>query len=212
MTGFCERLIERNRAALRPFEEHRFFREAAAGTLPPDVRDAYFRYEKRYVDQAVVVVAHTLTKAPTLDSSRHLQSMLKGLLYDQQESFSRIFEALDLSPVEESPKKVAEFCEGMTDIAAEGSYAQGIAAMLVAERTYALVAREMAATPPPDPMLRLWFDLHAAPDFQQSAKWLCEELDRFGRADDGRGALDVTVKRVAQLEVAFHDAAWIDTQ
>jgi thiaminase/transcriptional activator TenA len=208
MPELSGRLLKTHAEAFSRFADHRFFTMASDGTLPDRVRDAYFLYERRFVEQAVVILALLLSKAPDLASRRHLNSMIHGLLYDQIDLFDGIFARLDLSPVDDVPDEVQAFCTEMTQIAQSGSYVQGIAAMFVAETTYAEVSRRMKVAQPPDLFLRDWFALHTTQTFVEGAQWLAAEIDRIGEKSDPDGSLDAAVVRAINLEISFHDAAF----
>ena len=202
-------LLSKNAAALERFAGHRFFQDAAAGRLPSEVRDRYFRYERHFVRHAATIVALLLSKAPSLSAQRHLNQMLYGLLYDQLAVFDGIFLELGLDAAGPFPQEVDAFCNGMTEIARQGSYAEGVAAMLVAETTYAQVSCGiMRRSPPPDPHLRAWFELHADVAFLEGAEWLASELNRVGSKLQATISLNVVVENAVELEVQFHDAAY----
>lgn len=209
MRDLAVELLSRHAAALDRFAGHRFFQDAAAGRLPSEVRDRYFCYERHFVRHAATIVALLLAKAPGLSAQRHLNQMLHGLLYDQLEVFERIFKALGLNAEGSIPDEVEAFCDGMNEIARQGSYSEGIAAMFVAETTYAHVSCGiMRRSPPPDPHLHAWFALHAEQPFLEGADWLAAELNRTGSDAYTSGRLDAAVIRAIELEVRFHDAAY----
>lgn len=198
-----EALRQRHAQALDGFLNHGFFQQVQDGTVTTAARDAYFAYEHRFVEQAVVVLAHVLTKAPTTASRKHLVTMLNGLVTDQITLFDAIFAQIG-RPTQPMPQAVTEFCEGMTAIARDGSYAQGLAAMLAAEWTYAEVSRRLGEVKVSDPLLADWFDLHTHPKFLAGVDWLEDELDRI--AGGPTPALSEAFLRAIALEVAFHEA------
>lgn len=190
---------------------HEFFRLAEARALPRPSRDAYFLYERAFVDQAVVVFAHLLAGAPELQARRHLIAVLRGLVYDQVDLFDSILAqcglAFDGTGHGVQPTQVQALCDGMTDIARTGNYGAGLAAMFVAERSYLEVSRRLVASGTGDAMLDDWFRLHTETGFTDGVAWL-------GREIDGLGAQGVTVAQLAPafreavaLECEFHSAA-----
>lgn len=209
MTDLANEILSAHASALDRFAGHRFFVDAAAGRLPPDVRDRYFRFEHRFVRHAASIAALLLAKAPGLSAQRHLNRMLHGLLHDQLDVFGRIFTALGLDADGPFPDNVEAFCDGMIGIARDGTYAEGIAAMLVAETTYARVAcGMMQGSPPTDPHLRAWFALHAEKSFLEGAQWLASELNRLGSDARASRRLKAIVLRAIELEIQFHDAPY----
>lgn len=202
------RLRQENAKALDGFLWHPFFAQVGDGTLPVAARDAYFAYEYRFVEQAVTVLAHMLTKAPMAASRKHLIFMLNGLATDQIAVFERIFAQIR-RPMLGLPGPVVDFCEGMTEIARDGNYAQGLTAMLAAEWTYAKVSKRLSTFEISDVMLRDWFDLHTQPAFLKGVAWLEEELDAVFVVSDEVVFSDIsdTFLRAIDLEIDFHTAA-----
>lgn len=199
----ADRLRQENAALLDRFVSHPFFLLIADGRLPTAARDAYFVYEHSFVEQAVTVFAHILTKAPTPGARKHLVNILNGLVNDQKQIFDRIFAETGQPGMVEHPQAVTDFCEGMTRIAADGSYGQGLAAMLAAEWTYAEVSRRIMASEVRDPLLRDWFALHVEPPFLQGVGWLEAEID-VQAAQTGQEPLAATFREAILLEIAFH--------
>lgn len=205
--GTAEALRNRHAAALNGFLHHDFFSKVADGSLDSSARDRYFVYEHRFVEQAVVVLGHVLTKAPTTAARKHIVQMLNGLVTDQIALFDTIFEAISRQP-QIMPRTVDDFCEGMIAIAREGSYEQGLAAMLAAEWTYAEVSKRLAKANIRDLLLHDWFDLHTRPGFLAGVAWLESELDATDAvisAADFDPVSEAFLHAIA-LEIDFHNA------
>lgn len=210
MSDLAAELLNRHATALERFSGHRFFQDASSGRLATQVRDRYFCYERLFVRHAANIVAILLAKAPDLSAQRHLNKMLHGLLHDQLEVFDKISIALGLNFEQQVPHDINAFCVGMTEIASAGTYVEGIAAMFVAETTYARVScNMMQKSPPPDPHMYAWFLLHAELPFLEGAEWLANELNRHGSDAFASGRLDAAVICAIALEVKFHDAAYL---
>lgn len=198
-----EALLKRHANPLEGFLHHEFFHQVEQGTLSRTARDAYFVYEHRFVEEAVVVLGHILTKAPTTASRTHIVSMLHGLVTDQFAMFDRILARIG-RPTRATPASVANFCVGMTAISRDGSYAEGLAAMFAAEWTYARVSERLRAATVEDELLRDWFDLHTQPRFLEGVAWLEAELDAVAHAHAPE--VSETFLRAIALEIDFHDA------
>ena len=201
----AEHLRQQNAVILDGLLWHPFFLLVAEGTLPNAARDAYFIYEHRFVEQAVTIFAHILTKAPTPGARAHLVHILNGLVNDQQQIFDRTFAQIGPRANVEPPQAVNDLCNGMTRIAADGSYAQGLAAMLAAEWTYANVSRRILDSSVRDPLLRDWFALHVAQPFVQGVNWLEAEIEAQA-AQTGLKPLVAAFRKAILLEIAFHTA------
>lgn len=190
--------------------EHRFFRAAAEGTLRKEARDAYLLNERAFVDQAVTVFAHVLSGAPNLAARRHLVSVLRGLVDDQPKLFDTVLTRLGLPTGvpdrDDLPTAARALCDGMTAIARDGDYAQGLAAMFVAERSYREVSPRIASSGSADPELRAWFALHTEEGFTRGVDWLTAELDALGQRGLAVEDIAGSVARAISLEMEFHAA------
>lgn len=187
---------------VRGFLNHRFFKETEAGTVTRAARDAYFVYEFHFVQQAVVILGYILTKAPSVTARTHLVNILHGLVTDQFAMFDRILTQIG-SPQMDMPDSVIRFCDGMTEIARDGSYGEGLAAIFAAEWTYAEASRRLSETVVEDPMLRDWFTLHTLPGFVNGVAWIENELET---ADGSDTSISAAFLRAVELEIEFHDA------
>ncbi|MEM6889429.1 MAG: TenA family protein [Pseudomonadota bacterium] len=204
MKKAAEILRARHASELEEFLTHPFFFAVEQNTLPNDARDRYFVAERHFVRAARTIFAYLLLKAPDLAAARHIVSILEGLVNAQERLFDGIYDSLGLSdPVQPDPETAA-LAEGMTAIASVGSYGEGIAAMYVAEWTYAQVGRRGGWKQTRDPTIRDWFELHAEPSFRAGAVWLGEELDRVWTPEQAPG-LEAAFRRAIMLEVAFHN-------
>ena len=194
-------------AALDGFLHHEFFARIADGRLQRTSRDAYFVYEHRFVEQAVVVMGHILTKAHTTAARKHIVHILNGLVTDQTSLFDQIFAVIGRQK-QIMPQAVDDFCEGMTEIARQGNYEQGLVAMLAAEWTYAEVSKRLARANIDDPLLRDWFDLHTQPGFLAGVAWLEAELDSVEGCLIGGPSdpISPAFLRAITLEIEFHNA------
>lgn len=203
----AEALRKTHAAALDGFLHHEFFAQIAKGRLDPAARDAYFVYEHRFVEQAVIVMGHILTKAPTAAARRHIVHILHGLVTDQTSLFEKIFAVIGPQS-QDIPQSVDDFCKGMTEIAREGSYEQGLAAMLAAEWTYAEVSKRLARISIQDILLRDWFDLHTRPSFLAGVAWLEAELDcaQEPLISTLSDSISPAFLHSINLEIEFHNA------
>lgn len=193
----------RHATALDAFVHHRFFLQLEDGRLSADARDRYFVAERHFVGAARAIFAHLLAKAPDITSARHPVGILDGLVNAQEQLFDRIYATLGLFDPPEPASATAALAQGMTDIARDEPYPAGIAAMSVAEWSYAQVGRRGGWRAAADPTLRDWFRLHAEPPFQEGAAWLSDELDRTWTPETA-DAIDTAFTRAITLEIDFH--------
>jgi thiaminase len=196
-------LRARHAEALERFVGHPFFGRVEEGRLSAEARDRYFTAERHFVGAARAIFAHLLAKAPDLAAARHLVGILDGLVNAQEPLFDRIYAELGLADPPEPGPATAALAEGMTAIARDWPYAAGIAAMSVAEWSYAEVGRRGGWQGATDPTVRDWFRLHAEAPFLQGAQWLSDELDRvWTEAEADR--IDAAFARAIALEIDFH--------
>lgn len=202
------------RVHARPWSDlvgHDFFRLAEERLLPKQARDAYFLFERSFVDNAVVVFAHILTGAPDLWARRHLVEVLRGLVYDQVDLFDTILRRCGLVanslPHDAKPAAVQALCDEMTEITRTGNYGAGLAAIFVAERSYLEVSRRLVAVGTGDAMLDDWFCLHTEAGFIHGVDWLGQEIDRLGEQGATVAQLAPVFQRAIALEYDFHSAA-----
>ncbi|WP_158234171.1 TenA family protein [Oceaniglobus indicus] len=204
MSRAAEGLRQRHAEALRGFIEHPFFVAAADGSLSPAARDRYFLNERHFVGAARGIFAHLLIKAPDLPSARHLIGILEALVNEQEPLFDRIFASLSLSTASAPRPAAVALSRGMTQVAQERSYAEGIAAMLAAEWTYGTVATTHDWNAATDQTMRDWFQLHAESRYLNGVSWLENELERVISTENA-ALVDQAFLDAITLEIAFHD-------
>lgn len=209
-----ERILRENEAVLGAMVGHRFVRDIEHDRLPREVFDRYLVYEGAFVETAISIFAHAAAKAETIGQKRWLIGVLDALANQQIAYFEKTFAArgIDPSAFDTGILEVAAFRNGMLAIARDGSYLDTVAAMFAAEWMYWAWCRQASQGRISDPLLKEWVDLHAHADFAAQALWLKAELDaagpRLGEAD--RARLSAIFGKAQQLEIGFHDAAYID--
>ncbi|WP_029030704.1 TenA family protein [Salinarimonas rosea] len=210
-----ERILRENRAVLEAMLNHRFVCDVAHDRLPPAVFDRYLVFEGAFVDTAVAIFAYATAKARTVAQRRVLVGVLDALVNRQIGYFERTFAARGIDPArfDTSLAPVVAFREGMLAIAMDGSYADIVTAMFAAEWMYWSWCRRASACAIADPLLAEWVALHVADDFAAQAAWLKSELDAAAADLDEpeKVRLSAVFGQVQELEIAFHDAPYPDT-
>ena len=195
---------------------HRMTRDMAADCLPADVLLRYLVYEHGFVETAVTIFGYALVKAPGIAEQTRLAAALQGLTTDQLAWFRRVFDALGVSDdqrvVADPPQAVSAFRDGMSSLAAHGTYEEILAGMAAAEWMYLTWCRAAHACRPSDPVCGEWIALHVTPPFTDQVDWLLEELDRLGPelAPVRQHKLAAAFRRTLILEIGFHDAPYAD--
>jgi thiaminase (transcriptional activator TenA) len=214
--GFSDWLRAKNKATWDAMVTHRFCRDLASDRLPEAAFVRYLRYEHAFVRAAIGIFAHALAKAPTAADQDHLIGVLAGLAGEQEAYFRRAFARLGFDPAPLAPDALPEAARGLRAgtlaIAADGSFAESLAAMLAAEWMYLTWCEEAYAREPRREAPAEWIRLHVEPAFRAQVDWLRRRLDELGptlpvgeqaRCADAFG-------RVLALEIAFHDAPYGD--
>jgi hypothetical protein len=132
--GFSDWLRAENQATWDAMVGHRFCLDMAADRLPEPAFVRYLRYEDGFVRAAIGIFAYALAKAPTAADQDHLIRVLGALAGEQEDYFRRTFTRLGLDPEPALPEALPEAAlglrAGVLAIAAAGSFAEILAAML----------------------------------------------------------------------------------
>jgi thiaminase/transcriptional activator TenA len=214
--AFSDWLRDVNRPAWEAMIGHRFCREMAADRLPEAEFIRYLRYEHAFVRAAISVFAFGLAKAPTAADQDHLIAVLAGLAGEQEKYFRRAFARLGLDPeplaADALPKAARGLSDGVLTIAAGGSFAEILAAMLAAEWMYLTWCEEAHARRPQREAPADWIRLHVEPAFRAQVDWLRRRLDQLGPRlpAEEQARCAEHFGRVLTLEIAFHDAAYAE--
>lgn len=214
--GFCEWLRIVNRPAWDAMVGHRFCRNMATDRLPEAAFVRYLRYEHAFVRAAIGIFAHALAKAPTAADQDHLIEVLVSLAREQEGYFRRTFARLGLAPEPLAPEALPAAALGLRDgvlaLAASGSFAEVLAAMLAAEWMYLTWCEEADAQSPHNAAPADWIRLHVEPGFRGQVDWLKRRLDQLGPslpAEQQTRCAD-NFGRVLALEIAFHHAPYAE--
>ncbi len=194
--------------------DHRFTRELAEDSLPDEVYRRYLIQDYIFLDVLVRIVGYAIATAPSMESRVKLSAFLAAVTDEENTYFLRSFEALGVTDRDlgtTAPNEVtAGFQETMLGAAESGGYVDILSVLLPAEWIYLDWAKPVAARRPERFYLREWIELHSLPEFESFVGWLRGELDREAGAlpEERQMALAGLFRRIAELEVAFFDAAY----
>lgn len=213
METLSDRILRENAAAFQTMLDHRFVRDVKNDTLTKQAFERYLVYEGAFVETAISIFAYAVATARTIEQKRWLVAVLDALANRQIAYFERTFEgrSIDPSAFDIDIPEVADFREGMLDIARTGGFIDTVAAMFCAEWMYWTWSKAAAKSPISDPLLKEWVDLHADQDFADQALWLKHELDKAGEilSEDDKRRLSAVFGRAMQLEIDFHHAPYL---
>ncbi|MBW0365306.1 TenA family protein [Ensifer adhaerens] len=208
-----EQILRENATVFEAMVNHRFVEDIVMGRLSPQVFERYLVYEGAFVETAISIFAFAAAKAETIEQKRWLIAVLDALANQQIAYFERIFAERNIDPgtYDLNVAEVDAFRTGMLDIARNGGFLDTVAAMFAAEWMYWTWSKRAARSSFADPHLKEWVEMHADDEFAAQAKWLKQELDVAGDALEAseRKRLSAIFGRAQQLEIAFHDAAYV---
>ena len=208
-----EQILRENAAVFEAMVNHRFVEDIVMERLSPQVFERYLVYEGAFVETAISIFAFAAAKAETIEQKRWLIAVLDALANQQIAYFERIFAERNINPgtYDLNVAEVDAFRTGMLDIARNGGFLDTVAAMFAAEWMYWTWSKRAARSSFADPHLKEWVEMHADDEFAAQAKWLKKELDVAGDALEAseRKRLSAIFGRAQQLEIAFHDAAYV---
>ncbi|MCY1739022.1 TenA family protein [Ensifer sp. SL37] len=208
-----EQILRENATVFEAMVNHRFVEDIVMERLSPQVFERYLVYEGAFVETAISIFAFAAAKAETIEQKRWLIAVLDALANQQIAYFERIFAERNIDPgtYDLNVAEVEAFRTGMLDIARNGGFLDTVAAMFAAEWMYWTWSERAARSSFADPHLKEWVEMHADDEFAAQAKWLKQELDVAGDALEAseRKRLSAIFGRAQQLEIAFHDAAYV---
>ncbi|RAS08440.1 TenA family protein [Ensifer adhaerens] len=208
-----EQILRENATVFEAMVNHRFVEDIVMGRLSPQVFERYLVYEGAFVETAISIFAFAAAKAETIEQKRWLIAVLDALANQQIAYFERIFAERNIDPgaYDLNVAEVDAIRTGMLDIARNGGFLDTVAAMFAAEWMYWTWSKRAARSSFADPHLKEWVEMHADDEFAAQAKWLKQELDVAGDALEAseRKRLSAIFGRAQQLEIAFHDAAYV---
>ncbi|MEM5583934.1 TenA family protein [Roseibium sp. AS2] len=209
-----EQILRENRTVFEAMVNHRFVKDIKADRLDRVTFDRYLVYEGAFVDTAISIFAYATAKAVTMYQKRKLIAILDALANQQIAFFGRAFAERGIDPAihDTARPEVAAFRDGMLDIARKGGFLDIVAAMFAAEWMYWTWSRAAVDCTLTDPLLREWIEMHVEPGFEAQARWLKDILDSAGKTlgHEDRSRLSMIFGRVQTLEIAFHDAPYLE--
>ncbi|KZM51884.1 TenA family protein [Labrenzia sp. OB1] len=209
-----DQILRENRMVFDTMVNHRFIQDIKADRLDRVTFDRYLVYEGAFVDTAIDIFAFATVKAVTMVHKRRLIAVLDALANQQIAFFARAFEERGIDPNAHDTElpQINAFRDGMLAIARDGGFLDIAAAMFAAEWMYWTWSKAAAECTITDPLLKEWVEMHVEPGFESQARWLKDILDTAGKTlgQDDRDRLSVIFGHVQALEIAFHDAPYLE--
>lgn len=162
---------------------HPFVRALGDGTLPRETFEFYIRQDARYLDEFAKTFAFAATRTNDHAEMERFGELLidtirveRALHAEYATRFGLTSAEMALTPM--APTNYA-YTRHLLTIAATGSLAELLAAILPCAWIYAEVGRHFVALGPPEPThpYRDWLATYAAPEFEEVGAWLRERLN-----------------------------------
>jgi thiaminase/transcriptional activator TenA len=209
-----DRILRTNAGTLQTMLDHRFVSDVKNDTLSTETFERYLVYEAAFVDTAISIFAHAVTKAETIEQKRWLIAVLDALANEQIAYFERTFvdRRIDPAAFKVTVPAVANFRSGMLTIAQNGGFLDIVTAMFAAEWMYWTWSKQAGGGRVSDPLLKEWVELHVHKAFADQALWLKHQIDTAGdNLDEAEQVrLEQIFERAMELEIDFHHAAYAD--
>jgi thiaminase/transcriptional activator TenA len=194
--------------------DHPFLAGLTTGTLSPE-RFAYYvaqdvYYLRDYARTLAVVAAKAPTHADTGLLARHAAETAEVELVLHEKLLPELdIDAAALATIAVSPTTRA-YTSYLLATAYDGTFAEGLAAVLPCYWIYQRVGAELVEKGSPDPRYQRWIDTYAGEEFAATVQ---DVLDLAGRAGPDLASAEAGRTRehfltTARYEWMFWDAAW----
>lgn len=185
-----------------------FILEATNGSLRDDVFGRYLRVERGFVETSARVRAAAAFVAPSAEAMNTHRRAMNSLLDWQHPYLSQAITRLGIDT--KDPGRDETLSSYFLRIARTGDYAKIVMAMLAAEELYATwcsVAADIDV--PRNPLLAEWIELHVSSPFIEEVAQLTDELEALVPSESAIAELGRCAARVLDLEVVFHNCAYL---
>ena len=215
MSAFTDELFEAARPIWEAQLEHPFVRGIASGDLDEHVFRRWVVQDYLYLKEFARVFAWGAAKADRLESMQWYAAALDLTLNTEMElhrayaaRFGLSAEDLEAGTMWPTNRAYTDF---LVRTAADGDLADLVAALLPCAWGYAWIGRRLAEEGrPADRRYAEWIEQYASAEFQQTADWLCEEMDRLAQeiSAAGRTRLEDLFLLSSRYEWMFWEMCW----
>jgi thiaminase/transcriptional activator TenA len=207
-------LHERGKPTWRSATSHPMVQQIGAGTLPHATFRRYFEQNVLYLGDYARAIGLIIGKAPDLASADVLSRFLRQIVGTEIPANLAFLTRLGGSPERAEDRAsmlptTYAYTRHLLYTCAQGTCAEGLAAVLPCQWSYGELARPLMASPPADPVYADWIALFGNDDYGALVDETTGLLDRL--ADRCAGA----VQRLAsafdtstRYEVQFWDMAY----
>lgn len=193
---------------------HPFVEGLADGSLPRESFTQYVVQDAYYLRDYARALAIVAAKAPDETIVRRFCEDAAGAIAVEQSLHTDFLGALGLTENEAMsrpvPPTTLAYTSYLLRVCHQGSFAEGLAAVLPCYWIYARVGEKLVEKSSPDPLYARWITMYGGEDFQQVVARVLELVDRIGESlsDNERARVTERVVTAARYEWMFWDAAW----
>jgi thiaminase/transcriptional activator TenA len=195
---------------------HPMVREIGAGTLPHPVFRGYFEQNVLYLQAYARAIGLIAAKAPDRDAIATLGAFLGQIVRTEIPANVRFLERLggDASAAAAGTAAMDETTYAYTShllaVCAQGTPAEGLAAVLPCQWSYGEIARPLLAAPPSDPIYADWIAMFGNDEYDALVGATVALLDRLADPQDAgvMASLSAIFERSTSYEARFWDMAY----
>jgi thiaminase (transcriptional activator TenA) len=194
--------------------EHPFLVGLTDGSLPVEAFGYYLAQDAHYLRDYARALAVVAAKAPTHADTALFAAHAAQTVEVELALHATLLPQLGVDPsvldtIAPSPTTTA-YTSYLLAIAHNGSFAEGLAAVLPCYWIYQRVGEHLVGAGSPDPRYQAWIDTYAGEEFKAVVAAVLDVADRFGPSlgtdEEARAGRHFAV--TARYEWMFWDAAW----
>lgn len=194
---------------------HPFVQGIGDGTLGIDRFRNWIHQDYLYLKDFARIFAWATAKVPTLDRMSWYTSVQDMTLNTEMELHREYARQFDVSEEDLESTRKWPTTQAYTDFlirnAADGDLAELVAVLLPCAWGYAWIGKQLLQQGlPEDERYAQWIETYASDEFQESARWLKDEMNRVaeGRTDEERARLVDLFRRSSEYELRFWDMCY----
>ncbi len=213
--GFCDELRAVSETIWAKEMEHPFVRGIADGSLPPERFRFYLEQDYLFLIDYAKVFALGVLKSPDLATQAEFAKLCAETLGVEMELHRAACAEFGLSPADLEAAQAAQVTKGygghLLSVAATGTLAEIVAAVLPCQWGYAEVAHQIeSAGMPAEPRYRKWVEMYASAEFEAYGAWLRGKLDALAPhcPPEEKARLKMHFRDSSRWEYLFWEMAW----
>ncbi len=183
-TTFTSDLWSAGESVYRQILRHPFLTGLTDGTLPRESFRYFLVQDSHYLRAYARALALVAARATTEDAVRLFAEHASGAVAVEQDLHVRLLAELGLDPAEVDRTSVGPATTAYTSyllaVAATGSYAEAVAAVLPCYWVYRNVGTELLARSSPDPTYAAWIDTYGSGEFDVIVADVLAATDALG--------------------------------